>query len=871
MNLFSPTTAPQDQIQSRLMRLAALFLGLYALILTFSPAVRHHSWDVAYRWQHWVGVIIWLTGFELVHRQSLKHLPVRDPYLLPIVALLSGWGLLTIYRLNLTFGLRQSTWLALSLTVLWWGLQKPEILQLLRRYKYIALISALTLTALTFIFGTYPSGEGPELWLGFWGVYIQPSEPLKLLLIVYLSAYLADRLPFSLNLVQLLLPTLVLSGAALIMLLTQRDLGTSSLVIALYFLIIYLASGKRRILLLAFALILIAGILGYQLFEVIQIRVQGWVNPWLDASGRSYQIIQSLLAIAAGGLLGRGPGIGNPGIVPVAISDFIFSAIAEESGLAGTLGFLILLGLIATRGSLTALRSQNSYYRLLSAGLTFYLTIQSIFIIGGNLRALPLTGVTLPFVSYGGSSMLTSYIALLFLLLVSAQSEFEPLQAVSSRPYLFVTGLALASLVGIGLINGWWAIIRSGDLLERPDNARYIIASQYVQRGQIVDRNNTSLAESTGQPGTYQRAYAYPALSPVIGYTHPVYGQTGLESSMDDYLRGMRGSPASSIWSSHLLYGQPPPGLDLRLSIDLDLQQTADGLLYGNKGALVLLNAQNGEVLAMSSHPNYNANRLDDLWEEMTQSQDAPLLNRAVQGKYPLGTTFGPFLLANTSQYLLSEVPSKTGITFNGQTWGCAIAQSGQLDWGKLVSGGCPGGSAALGESASLEKIRLIYSEARFDQVPAIPLSSASADPATALTNAHLAALGQDEVSVTPLQVAMAAASLSTGGVIPSPRLVLAVNTPAQGWVVLSPEQENYPGFSGSTTTGVEMLVIAGTPTWGSVGTAWVNEDQITWFIGGTLPEWKGTPLSIAVVIEAKNPELAWQTGTTILDQTILP
>ena len=559
MNFFSPTTAPQDQTQSRLMRLAAIFLGLYSLILTLSPAVRLHSWQAAYRWQHWLGFIIWLIGFELVHRQTLRKFPVRDPYMLPIAALLTGWGLLTIYRLNTTFGLRQSTWLALSLAVFWWGLKKPEILQLLRRYKYISLISALGLTALTFVFGTYPSGEGPELWLGFWGVYIQPSEPLKLLLVVYLSAYLADRLPFSLNLAQLLAPTLVLSSAALVMLLTQRDLGTSSLVIALYFLIIYLASGKRRILLLAFGLILIAGLLGYQLYEVIQIRVIGWINPWLDASGRSYQIVQSLLAVAAGGIVGRGPGIGSPGVVPVAISDFVFSAIAEETGLIGTLGLLILLGLAMARGALTAIRAQTSYHRFLSAGLTFYLAIQSIFIIGGNLRALPLTGVTLPFVSYGGSSLLTSYIALLLLLLISTQSEFEPLQAVNTRPYLFITSLILASLIGIGMINGWWAIIRSGDLLERPDNARYTIASRYVHRGDIVDRSNIPLAQSTGEPGSYQRVYTYPELSPVLGYVHPLYGQAGLESSLNDYLRGMRGSPTSSIWSSYLLYGQLPP------------------------------------------------------------------------------------------------------------------------------------------------------------------------------------------------------------------------------------------------------------------------------------------------------------------------
>ena len=871
MNLFSPTTAPQDKIQSRLMRLAALFLGLYSLILTLSPAVRLHSWQADYLWVHWAGFAVWLIGFELVHRQTLKQLAVRDPYLLPITAILTGWGLLTIYRLNITFGLRQSVWLALSLALLWWGLQKPEILQLLRRYKYISLISALGLTALTFLFGTYPSGDGPELWLGFWGVYIQPSEPLKLLLIVYLSAYLADRLPFSFNLAQLLAPTLVLSGAALGMLLTQRDLGTSSLVIALYFLIVYFASGKRRILLFAFGLILVVGLLGYQLFEVIQIRVEGWINPWLDSSGRSYQIIQSLLAIAAGGIIGRGPGIGSPGLVPVALSDFIFSAIAEETGLIGTLGLLVLLGLAATRGALTAMRAQSNYHRFLSAGLAFYLAIQSIFIIGGNLRALPLTGVTLPFVSYGGSSLVTSFIALTLLLLISAQSEYEPLQAVKTRPYLFIASLVLASLAGIGVINGWWSIIRSGDLLERPDNARYTISTRYVHRGDILDRENNPLAESTGEPGDYQRIYTYPELSPVIGYTNPLYGQVGLELSLNDYLRGMRGSPTSSLWSSYLLYGQPPAGLAVRLSIDLDLQQTADQLLSGQKGALVLLNANNGEILAMASHPNYDANQLDTTWDDLVQSEDAPLLNRTVQGKYPLGTAFGPFILANAPEQYLSQIPVKTATTFNDQIWSCTQPQLEQPTWGRLIADGCPGASGVLGEALSLENLQKIYSEARFDQTPTILLPSATADPATMLTDVRLAALGQDKASVTPLQVALAAASLSTNGKIPVPRLAIAVDTPTQGWVVLASEEESHPGFSAGTAAAVDMLTVEGTPIWGSVGSAWANENQITWFTGGTLPEWQGTPLAIALVIESNNPDLAWQIGTTLLDQTLHP
>ncbi|MGD8753781.1 MAG: FtsW/RodA/SpoVE family cell cycle protein, partial [Anaerolineales bacterium] len=181
-----------DLTQRRLLTLAALFLGVYALALSLSPAVVARSWDVDYRWEHWIGYAVWLIGFTLVHQGSKSRLSRRDPLLLPLVAILSGWGVLTVWRLSSTFGLRQSIWLAIALAGVVLGLRLPSDLNFLRRYKYLWLTSGLLLTASTLVFGTHPMGTGPDLWLGCCGVYFQPSEPLKLLLVVYLAAYFAD-------------------------------------------------------------------------------------------------------------------------------------------------------------------------------------------------------------------------------------------------------------------------------------------------------------------------------------------------------------------------------------------------------------------------------------------------------------------------------------------------------------------------------------------------------------------------------------------------------------------------------------------------------------------------------------------------------
>lgn len=852
------------------MNMAALFLFIFSLILTLSPSVRHHSWSVEYRWMHWVGFTFWLVGFSFVHRQTSNLLPERDPFIIPIAALLSGWGLITIYRLNSTFGLRQTTWLLISLLIYCAGIRKPFIPQLLQHYKYLWLISGLILTALTFFFGTYPSGEGPQLWLGCCGIYLQPSEPLKFLLIVYLSAYLADRLPVSFNLFQLLTPTIILVGAALAILLIQRDLGTASLFILLYFIILFLASDKWQILLIGVIIIFFAGLIGYQLFDVIRIRVNAWQNPWLDPSGGSYQIVQSIIAIAAGGVFGSGPGLGSPGIVPVALSDFIFSSIAEETGLIGSFGVLLLLGLFISRGFIISLRSPNNYQRYLAAGLSLFITIQSIFIIGGNLRLLPLTGVTLPFVSYGGSSLLTSFISLLLLSLISNQPDTEPAPLTHARTYLLVSTLIMIGLMLIAAVNIWWSYIRADDLLSRTDNPRNAINERYVLRGSILDRKNTPIAIDIGEPGEYKRELLYPPLSLVIGYSHPIYGQASLEAELNPYLRGLQGNPSSLIWSTELLYGQPPPGLDVRLSLDLELQKLTDELLGDKIGAVVLLNAQNGEILVLASHPYFDPNQMDKKWNDWIQDEHSPLLNRATQGKYPPGTAIGPFLLSvAVEREPLPEIPEELSYSINEDVWNCTLTPFPPPSWETVVSGGCPGALVSLGNYIGPDQLYDLYHILGFDQTLDIILPTADSSSIEPFSSLELASLGQGNVTITPLQMALAASALSTDGNRPSPIIAQAVNTTQQGWVILSAGTFSPSLSARSISTTTRMLSVPNSPTWQSLGTALTQEGPITWYISGTNPDWEGTPLALALVLEENNPLLAQEIGITLLQSTL--
>ena len=213
--------------------------------------------------------------------------------------------------------------------------------------------------------------------------------------------------------------------------------------------------------------------------------------------------------------------MGSPSLVPVAHSDFIFSAIAEENGLIGMIGLLVLLGLLVHRGLLITIRTPNTFRQLLAAGLTVFLVGQSVLIIGGNLRLLPLTGVTLPFVSYGGSSLLISFLVGLLLLLISADAAERRLQTVSaSYPLSAVTHsitpvliFLLIALLAAALISGWWSYVRGPDLLCRTDNPRRALDDRYVYRGALLARSDTVLAETTGIPGELSRSYRYPPIS----------------------------------------------------------------------------------------------------------------------------------------------------------------------------------------------------------------------------------------------------------------------------------------------------------------------------------------------------------------------
>jgi cell division protein FtsW (lipid II flippase) len=802
-----------DNVERRLLLLAGAFLALYSLILTLSPAVRENTWQVSYRISHWLGLAIWVGVVMLGHRFLQQRLPERDPFLLPLASLLSGWGLLTVWRLDAGLGLRQALWLVVSMSAAAVLIARMRDLEILRRDKYLLLAAGLALTALTLLLGTSPTGVGPRLWLGCCGLYFQPSEPLKLLLVVYLAAYMADRLPERSPAFPLILPTLFVTGLALLLLVVQRDLGTASIFILLYAGILYMSTGRRRVLIVAAIALILAAIAGFAFVDIVHARLESWINPWSDPSGRSYQIVQSLLAIANGGVLGRGPGLGSPGLVPVAHSDFIFSAIAEETGLAGSIALLAIYAVLIGRGFLTALKSGRLFHRLLAGGLSAYLGIQAALIIGGDLRMLPLTGVTLPFVSYGGSSLLTSMLAVSMLLTISTAEIDEPLPLRPRYTLVVIPAVLGVALVAAALAETWWTMVRGPDLLSRTDNPRRSIADRYVPRGRLLDRNGQPITMTLGKVGSLQRYYAYPQLAPITGYTDASYGQAGLEATLDGYLRGLQGNPASDVWWHELLYGTPPPGLDVRLSVDLALQSVADQALGEAKGAAVMMDARSGEILVIASHPSYDPNRLDVLGSALANDKDSPLLNRATLGSYPAGNAILPLERAAGAR-LPAEVSE-------------------------------------------------VVRRAGFDDMPAIRMPVSQGATAS----------GAGEYRVSPLQMTVAAAALSNGGTRPAPRIAVAVDTPQQGWVVLPALGTAYAEFSAEGATATAAAFAKPEQVYWEWATTAVSqgESTVSWYLAGTLPSWRGAPLTLVVALESDDAGAVTRIGESIMGAAVNP
>src|SRR5205807_2843515 len=399
-----------------------------------------------------LGLIAVLLGINLLLSFTF---PKADQVLLPLVGLLSGIGVLMATRLgpNLlpfpdpALGSRQLLWVILGLVAFLVTLFGLRNMNWLRRYKYTWALLGIILVGITLAHSLRANLDSPTHdQLNIETLNLQPSELLKIFLVIFFAAYLSENIgivsggnlrigPLRLPPFRQLGPLALMLGLALLLFLGIRELGLALLIYGIFLVMIYLGSGKISYVIGSLLIFFVLGFIGYALFSyvrsrfaVVVIDVTTWTAKSEDLyqkTGGGFQIVQGLIALANGGIIGTGIGLGHPTFVPVVQSDMIFTALGEELGLAGLFAIIGIYLLIIYRGYRIAIAARDSFNQLLAAGLTSIFAIQSLIITAGNMKFLPLTGIPLPFLSYGGSSIIANYIIIGILLRISHNNDME--------------------------------------------------------------------------------------------------------------------------------------------------------------------------------------------------------------------------------------------------------------------------------------------------------------------------------------------------------------------------------------------------------------------------------------------------------------
>lgn len=365
--------------------------------------------------------------------------PEADPILLPVAGLLNGIGYVFIARLVKADAARQALWTAVGIAAFLITLVVVRRARDLSRYRYSFGLLGVVLLLLPLVPHVGENVLGARLYVHVGPVNFEPAEAAKIVLAIFFASVMVERAEllstptrrvgrFMVLDPKYLAPILLAWGFSLVVLTAENDLGSSFLFFALFIGMLFVATGRYVYLGLGGGLFATGAVLALKFIGHAKSRVQAWINPWPHFSTTGYQIIQGWFAIAAGGVFGEGPGQGTPQQIPEAPTDFIFAAIAEEIGLVGGTAVLIGILLMVGSGLRIALRAERPFEKLLATGLALILGVQTFVIVGGVTRLIPLTGITLPFVSYGGSSLITNYILIALLLRLSNDTNSEAME-----------------------------------------------------------------------------------------------------------------------------------------------------------------------------------------------------------------------------------------------------------------------------------------------------------------------------------------------------------------------------------------------------------------------------------------------------------
>lgn len=676
---------------------------------------------------------------------------------------------------------------------------------ILKSRTLICLYGFLGAALLAFVCAAGSVTYGSKLSMEVLGLTFQPSEFVKILFSLFLAGLL-----YEVNRFGRVLLSAFFSAAYVLLLVASKDLGAALIYCVIYLAVVYAATGKHRYLMGGIMIGGLAGLAAFYLFAHVRVRVGIWLDPWSDMDGSGYQLTQSLFGIGMGGWFGRGIGRGIPETIPFVDEDFIFSAIAEEMGVI----FSILLILVYLNVVLLFLhlaqRLKDRFYRLAAVGITASLGIQTFLTIGGGSRLIPLTGVTLPLISNGGSSAMATIMmfGIMFGVSLLRQDELKTKEGTEAETVdeldIFLEMKRKRGIFLLGTINIALFLLMCGNLIyftivkreqvinDTYNHKRQELLAEENSRGTIYAADGTVLARTLElEDGTQQRSYPYGDLyAHVIGYVPN--GGAGVEQAANMML--LNSSIAVPEILSNQLEGRKNPGDSVYTSLDPELQQIAYDSLGVYRGAVIVTEAKTGRILAMVSKPDYDPNEIEAIWDDLLADEDSSVLvNRVTQGLYPPGSTFKIFtaleyMRQNPDTFMQYHFTCNGYFRYGEETINCFHRTvHGEVDFTSSFARSCNSSFANIGVGLDREKFAETLLSLLFNSK--LPVNMVYNPSHISMRNdmsdgeIMQTAIGQSETLITPLHLNMVTQAIANHGVMMTPYVIDHV-TSADGTIV---------------------------------------------------------------------------------------
>ncbi len=799
--------------------------------------------------------------------------------LLNHMVLLVAIGMIMLTRLSFEDAFRQFVFLAIGSIVM---LIIPLFLQrgsLFRRFSAIYFLVGVALLAYVLI--TASTSYGAKLTISFYGISFQPSEFVKIIYVFFLAGMLYKNTS-----TKRILLTSCLAAMFVLLLVASKDLGGALLYFMAYLVLIYVSSGRKRYLAAGVVGISLASVVAYYVFSHVQTRVFVWLNPTADIDNQGYQICQSLFAIGTGGWFGLGIGEGLPNKIPVVEKDFIFSAISEEFGAIAAICVILLCLSCFFMILKVSIQMTDTFYKYVALGLSVLYAMQVILTIGGAIKFIPSTGVTLPLVSYGGSSLLSTLIMFgivqgLYIrnrLEIEKQEkeeqeeleeEIEPDENDCKEINLIKTLFFIIYMAMVAYFVKFVAL-DADSFINNEYNGRAALFEEKVVKGAIKTSDGYVIAETLlDEEGSETRNYPYGEMfSHVTGYSQKV--KTGLEKQANfTMLR------SHAFFVEQLICDfteEKKMGDNVVSTIRYDLQEAAYQALGDYDGAVIVMEPSTGKILTMVSNPGFDPNTIEEDWEELQEGTG--LYNRATQGQYTPGSVFKmlttlAYIESNPETYASYSYECTGQIRVGDKTIHCASNEvHGLVDLETSFSESCNTSYANMIQSIDTKKYQEICDYVLFNQELPIAFESSissfsiSKDDSDALKLET--AIGQGKTLVSPIHMVMLASGVANDGLVMRPYVIERVENYKGEFVSETTPQEYKTLFTDvqvdvlsqymrrTTEDGTASALTSEDYTaYGKTGTAQTTSDlnkTNAWFVG--YAESDGRQIAIAVVVE---------------------